>query len=64
MLHLFLFMFRGKHKTFILYCNTGKTSGEILKRFEFHQCRVPGSFCNMAGGIEAWKEAGYPVNKL
>lgn len=59
-LGLFIMMVKGKNV--ILYCNIGKTSGEILTHLSGYTCYDDTYFYNMVGGIEAWKEAGYPLN--
>jgi rhodanese-related sulfurtransferase len=55
------FMWQHSSEEIILYCRSGKRSfaaAKILVENNFD-----GKIYNMVGGIEAWKEAGYPTVK-
>lgn len=52
--------FYGEKKDLLIYCQTGVTSVEFCKKLVGH---VYGKIYNLEGGIEAWKAAGYEVEK-
>ena len=53
-----------KNKNVILYCNIGKTSEFIAYVVSKYSMWEDNQVYNLIGGIEAWKDAGYPVKKL
>ncbi|MCX6665252.1 MAG: rhodanese-like domain-containing protein [Euryarchaeota archaeon] len=53
-----------KNKNVILYCNIGKTSEFIAYVVSKYSTWEDDHVYNLIGGIEAWKEAGYPVQNL
>ena len=52
--------FYNTTKDLLIYCETGYTSTQFCKKLVGH---VYGRIYNLEGGIEAWKKAGYEVEK-
>ena len=59
LLHLFIFLF--KDQEIILYCKNGYRSS-IAAKILIERGFV-GKIYNMIGGIDEWKEAGFPTAK-
>jgi len=49
-----------KSKSYLVHCASGGRSGQSLKYFQKHDFR---SIYHLDGGINAWKNAGLPVEK-
>ena len=49
-----------KSKTYLVHCASGGRSTQSLKIFQKHDFQ---SICHLDGGINAWKNAGLPVEK-